>query len=97
MSGFLTRATNEEEVDEGRSNEELYEKLFPKIGRDFVYKADFVRMMQLMMSIIDPLGVSPIDLTGDTDARKKALEYKLLLKSGRDGSSLYKDLINLED
>ncbi len=95
--GFLRRNMNQEEPDQGSDNEELYERMFPKIGRDFVYKEDLQRMMTLLMSIIDPFGLTPIDLVSDVSARKRALEYKLLLESGIDGSKIYRDLINLDD
>lgn len=95
--GFLTRAANEEELDQSSGNEELYERLFAKIGRDFVYKADLIRMMQSMMALIDPLNINPVDFTSDVEARRRALEYKNLLDSGRDGSAIYRDLIDLDD
>lgn len=95
--GFLTRAAKEEEPGRGGDNEELYEKLFPKIGRDFVYKEDLERMLQSIMLVLDPLGVNPVDFQSDTAARKRALEYKAVLESGEDGSKRYRDLINLDD
>lgn len=94
---FLKRAAKEEEVDQSGGNEELYEKLFPKIGRDFVYKEDLERMLGGIMSILDPFGNTPIDFTSQTAAVNKAREYKAVLESGKDGSKIYKDLINLDD
>lgn len=95
--GFLKRALNEEEPSNTSNNEELYERLFPKIGRDFVYKEDLERMLGAIMFLLDPAGLNPIDMKSDARARKQALEYKALLDSGEDGSKKYKDLINLDD
>lgn len=95
--GFLKRAAKEEEFDTASSNEELYERLFPKIGRDFVYKEDLERMLGGVMALLDPDGLTPIDTQSDSAARQKAREYKRLLKRGEDGSKIYKDLINWDD
>ena len=95
--GFLRRGASEEETNPDKGNEELYERLFPKIGRDFVHKEDLQRMLQGIMLLIDPLGLSPIDTRSDVEARRRALEYKAVLDSGKDGTKLYKDLIRLDD
>lgn len=95
--GFLRRAAKEEEHDVSDFNEESYLRLFPKIGRDFVHKNDLQRMMLSIMSLLDPFGVNPIDFVSDSEARKRALEYKALLDSGEDSSKRYKDLIDLDD
>ena len=95
--GFLKRQSGDEGSESPQNNEELYEKLFPKIGRDFIYKDDLYKIIEGLMLIIDPLGLTPIDFLLDIEARKKALEYKIVLESGRDGSKLYRDLINLDD
>jgi hypothetical protein len=95
--GFLKQAANEEEPDENDSNEELYEKMFPKIGRDFIYKEDLAKTLDVIFSIIDPLGLLTPDFRDDSEARKQALEYKKLLDKGKNGSKKYKDLINLDE
>lgn len=95
--GFLSRQAKGEEPGQGGDNEELYEKLFPKIGRDFVYKEDFERIVDALMRIVDPLGASPIDFKSNVKAVQKAREYKEMLDTGEDGSKKYKDLINLDE
>lgn len=97
MSSFLKRHSQQEEPESSGDNEELYERLFPKIGRDFVYKEDIYPILDILIRLIDPLGVFPIDIRNDANARTKAKEYKDLLKSGKDGSEIYTDLINLDD
>ncbi len=94
---MLKEAANEEEPDGKEDMEELYEKLFMKIGRDFLFKEDFYRITSALKRVVDPFDLAPIDDGGDIGARKKAVEYKLLLDSGKDGSKIYHDLINLDD
>jgi hypothetical protein len=97
--GFLTRSAKGEDTgqSENASAEEQYERLFPKIGRDFVSRRDFVNIMQRLMAIVDPTGLSPIDFEEDGEARNLAIEYKSLLDSGKNGANIYKDLIRLDD
>ena len=97
-NGFLTSAAAGEDVDqEGSALEEQYEKLFPKIGRDFIFREDFEDIMQQILLIVDPLGLTPIDFSADGLARRRAREYKAFLDQDQDGSEVYKDLINLDD
>lgn len=97
--GFLERNAAGDELDDSSQNEEQYERLFPKIGRDFIYKEDFYNSINGIMNIIDPAGLNPLvsNVRSDSEARKKAKEYKDLLESGKDGSEIYKDLIKLDD
>ena len=96
--GFLRDSMNEEDSDEpGADLEEQYERLFPKIGRDFVHKDDLERILRVIMSILDPAGLNPLNSRDDSEARKKAVQYKNVLESGKDGSKLFKDLIELDN
>jgi hypothetical protein len=96
--GFLKDSMNQEDSDEpGADLEEQYERLFPKIGRDFVHKDDLEKMLRLIMFLLDPLGLNPLNSQDDSEARKKANQYKNVLESGKDGSKLFKDLIKLDN
>lgn len=97
--GFLQRNADQEELDDSAQNEEMYERMFPKIGRDFVYKDDLYNMMDGFLSFLDPDGLGLVggDSRSDAEARKRALEYKSVLDSGKDGSEIYKDLIKLNE
>lgn len=97
--GFLERNANQDEMDDTSQNEEQYERMFPKIGRDFIYKEDFYNAIDGIMNIIDPAGLNPLvsNVRSDAEARKRAREYKDVLDSGKDGSEIYKDLIKLDD
>lgn len=81
----------------GRSLETLYEKIFPKIGRDFVHVEDFQRIIIEILEHIDPVLVEEIDLYSMESATFRAMEYRDFLESGTDGSSVYADLINLDE
>ena len=94
--GFLERSSNQDEFDGSSQSEEQYERMFPKIGRDFVYKDDFYNAMDNIVSRLSLTGFGS-GIRSDSEARKRALEYKKLLDQGKDGSSIYKDLIKLDD
>lgn len=95
--GFITKAARDEDSsDESGQLEEQYMKLYPKIGRDFVHQEDLKALVEQIMTLLDPLGVSPVILD-DSEARERAFEYKALLDSDKKGCDLYKDLINLEE
>jgi hypothetical protein len=98
---FLARHKNQQDSSSSGDNEELYEKLFVKIGRDFVYKEDLQEVLSqitAMLYSINPIFMSnPVNTASDAKARLKAVEYKGVLDSGKDGSKIYKDLIKLDD
>ena len=96
--GFLTGAAKKEDRSSpGKDNEKQYEKMFPKIGRDFVHKKDLENILQQFLQLIDPMGLLPINTSDDSEARKRAQEYKDFLDADKDGSKIYKDLINLDE
>lgn len=96
--GFLKDSMNQDDSDEpGADLEEQYERLFPKMGRDFVHKDDLEKMLRVIMTLLDPLGLNPLNSSDDSEARKKAVQYKNVLESGKDGSKLFKDLIELDN
>jgi hypothetical protein len=98
---FLKRHKEQEDASQSGDNEELYEKLFVKIGRDFVYREDFEEILtQVLIALytINPLlALKPVNISSQAKAKLKALEYKQVLDSGKDGSSIYRDLIKLSD
>ena len=99
MGSFLKAVLKGEEPDastDPASVEEMYERMFPKIGRDFVHRDD---LMDILSALLLLLGLSEeeIDLSIDSSARARAEEYRSLLSSGQDGSQIYPDLIDLGD
>lgn len=66
--------------------EDTYQRLFPKMGRDFVYLDDLIRILQPLVQAIDPTGDLGIDLYSKIEAIAKAEEY-------RDSNLDYEDLI----
>jgi hypothetical protein len=95
--GFLTKAATEEEESPAAGLEEQYERMFGAIGRDFITRGDFITIMRRMMLFIDPHGQFPVDFSEQSWAVAKAVEYKAVLDSGKDGSKLYKNLIDLDE
>ena len=97
--GFLTKSARGEDLGDSETAqlEEQYEKMYAKIGRDFISREDFINIVARLLAIIDPLGQRPIDLNDNSEARKKAAMYKEILDSGKDGSKLFKDLVSFDD
>lgn len=98
--GFLKSAMNEEEPDieeKGDQLEEKYMRLFPKIGRDFIHRDDFERVISIILAKIDLDNELNIDLYSVSEATKRALEYKRIIESGTFSPRQYQDLIELDD
>ena len=68
-----------------------------KIGRDFLTIEDFQRIMTEILESIEPELIESIDFFSDESAMEKAEEYKNFLDEDIDGSTVYKDLIVLEE
>lgn len=96
---FLAASAKGEDASgsEAQGAEEAYEKMFPKIGRDFVSRRDFVNIMQRILFLLERPEAFMIDLEEDSGARDLAVQYKDLLDTGKDGSKIFKDLINLDE
>jgi len=77
-----------------RSQEEGYERQFPKIGRDFIYIGDLKAWIDKIVSQNPGLSIPPI---GNSEARSMASEYKDVIESGEDGSKKYKDLVKIDE
>jgi hypothetical protein len=93
---LLKRAMLGQENETSSLQEEMYMRLFSKIGRDFVYREDFVFILTQILLLINPNGGFPIDLQTKTEAVKKALVYKNYINSGI-VSEKSRDLINLDE
>ena len=77
--------------------EEQYMKMFMKIGRDFVHKEDFERIIE---EILDHLDIDDFEISldrSDASARQRAEEYKHFLATAQSGSDHYPDLLNLNE
>lgn len=79
------------------SLEKLYERLFMKIGRDFLHVEDFQRIMIEILEAVDPSLIEDIDFFSNENALEKAEEYSNFLEENINGSDIYKDLIVLEE
>ncbi len=94
--GFLKDSINGKEYDASSDIEEQYERMFAKMGRDFVYKEDLEEIIRKIVERIDPEGLSGIVLD-DSHARAKAYEYKDVVETGQDGSEIYVDLVKIDE
>lgn len=101
MKNFLKRHKDQSDVDNSSSNEELYERLFPKIGRDFIYREDFEEVISQILELINRSQIggvnTVINFKSNAKAVLKASEYKAVIESGKDGSKIYKDLIKIDE
>lgn len=83
-----------EAMDVPNELEESYERLFPKIGRDFVTQADLLVILNRIAILIDPFNIHGVNNLNTTQATNKALEYKDNIENGL--PIQYKDLISLD-
>jgi hypothetical protein len=75
--------------------EERYMSLFMKIGRDFIHREDFFRIMEKLLEVLD-IDESELELDRSKGAaEQRAEEYKHFLKTGQSGNDYYPDLIDL--
>jgi hypothetical protein len=98
----MKKAVDGDEQNPEKFLEEQYERLFPKIGRDFVSRDDFVNILREILEEIRQITLQPaalmqINLEDNSAAVQRALEYSSFLDRGYDGSRAYPDLIKLED
>jgi len=78
--------------------EETYERMFAKIGRDFVTIEDLQALINELKVLIATLGLPlPNLLVKNTNGMAKALLYKATVEEGRDGTKLYTDLVKIDD
>ena len=92
-------------TDQGKQQkqglEEQYERMFPKIARDFVTREDLEELILRLVAGLQILngGVPlPVNLKlGNSNAVAKAVLYKNVIESGEDGSKLFVDLIKIEE
>ena len=91
----------EDEENDPAALEEKYEKLFMKIGRDFVHADDFIRVIEDLMTLLADAGIidddDDVGEHSNAGAMSKAVEYKEVIDSGDDGSKIYQDLIKLNE
>ncbi len=99
--GFLRDFDDGKEDDfdenEGPALEERYMRMFMKMGRDFVHKDDLASILIEIINEIDPDILNTIDLYSSVSAEDRAQEYRDFINTGRDGSKIYSDLIDLSE
>lgn len=83
----------DEATQETNQREEDYQKLFPKIGRDFVSREDLADILTKIISAVPGLSLE----TGNAKAVALATEYKNNLEKGESNRKKYKDLVELDE
>ena len=85
------------QADNENSNreEQLYMKLYMKIGRDFVHKEDLYRILKELIEYLDIDDFEKILNESESAAEQRAHEYKHFLETEKSGSTYYPDLIDL--
>ena len=99
--GFLRDFDDGKEDDfdenEGPALEERYMRMFMKMGRDFVHKDDLASILIEIINEIDPDILNTVDLYSNVSVEDRAQEYRDFINTGRDGSKIYSDLIDLSE
>tara|TARA_B100000131_G_scaffold321606_1_gene372818 strand:- start:45769 stop:46107 length:339 start_codon:yes stop_codon:yes gene_type:complete len=99
--GFLKDTMEDKEPDEeegdAKSLEKTYQRLFMKIGRDFVHKDDFVSVIEAILDIVDPDNEHRIYPRQRSNAMTWASIYKEMLDEGTTSDMVIHDLINLDE
>lgn len=83
----------DEATQESNQREEDYQKLMPKIGRDFVSREDLIDIIGKLISAIPGLSLD----FSDAKAVALATEYKDNLEKGQSDRKKYKDLVELDE
>ena len=92
---------NDQGTEQKQGLEEQYERMFPKIARDFVVKEDLDELLlQLLIALQTLNGGMPLPLNlrlGNARAMSKAVQYKDVIETGKDGTKLFVDLIQIDE
>jgi len=83
----------DEVTQENDQREEDYQKLVPKIGRDFVSRDDLVDILAKILNAIPGLKIE----ISNAKAVALAAEYKNNLEKGQGDRKKYKDLVELDE
>ena len=78
--------------------EETYERIYPKIARDFVTIDDLQALINELKVLVSVLGLPMPNLrVKNVNAMAQALLYKSTVEEGRDGTKLFKDLVEIDN
>jgi nucleoside-diphosphate-sugar epimerase len=102
--GFLKKSMNDEEPDpnndtDPKALEETYQRLFMKIGRDFVHVDDFVTVIDTIVSLLSKFHEEANDIEPRENAGvlTMAAMYKELIDEGASEEMQPLDLIDLSE
>jgi dTDP-D-glucose 4,6-dehydratase len=100
--GFLKdemdgKTPDEEENKDPKALEETYQRLYMKIGRDFVHVDDLAEIIESIIKIIDPNEQHNIQIKQNSAVMTRAVFYKDLIDSGESERMQAFDLIDLTE
>ena len=99
--GFLKDSMDDKEPDQeeqdASSLELTYQRLFMKIGRDFVHVDDFVSVIEEILQIVDPNNQYKVEPRENASAMTTAAVYKQMLEDGNSSDMVVHDLIILDE
>lgn len=99
--GFLKRSMEDREPEDEDKDpaalEERYQRLFMKMGRDFVHVDDFVSVIESILEIIDPDNDHRVDPSENAGVMTMAVRYKELIDDGNSSEMKIFDLIDLSE
>lgn len=100
--GFLKdemdgKTPDEEESKDPKALEETYQRLYMKMGRDFVHVDDLAEIIESIIELIDPDNNHNIPARLNSAVMTRAVFYKELIDSGDSARMQEFDLIDLTE
>ena len=87
----------DDEEQTAKSLETMYQRLFMKIGREFVHVDDFVSVIEEILTVVDPDNQLAIEARQRAGAETWASIYKQMLDDGSSADMVIHDLIILDE
>ena len=91
------KAPTEDDNKDPKALEETYQRLYMKMGRDFIHVDDFFEVIENIIEIIDPDKSHNIQARMNSGVMTKAAFYKKLIDSGDSADMQPFDLIDLTE
>ena len=86
---------SDESARQNNQREEDYERMYAKMGRDFVHIDDLRAWIEKIRAVLAPLGIPLPALTSERSL-SQANEYKENIENGDTRHGKYKDLVEID-
>ena len=87
---------NSQDSQQNSQKEEDYERMFAKMGRDFVHIDDLNSWIDKLRAILGPAGLA-LPPISNNQAISRGNHYKEIVENGEDGTSYYDDIVDFND